>query len=339
MTKKQIIAVVLSAVMLLLSGYAAIRTNEILVRKTSRNRMQDLIEGETNKDILFVGTSHIMDGVIPVELWNEQGYTSYILCSEYNDMDRNVPMLKLAIQYTKPSLVVLDVDNYWDKSSEENTLNGYHEYGDAFPLTPEKISTTMELYSDKESRMEILFPILRYHDRWKDLSKGDFRKKGSYDYLKGYELSADVQEIELYENVPKENGVLLEDTYGVAAIEQFIDECRSREIEVLLVTIPFAADTEEQTYLQGIHKLAEKKQVTYLNLMEEGLVDEETDFRDEGHLNVYGAEKVTAYIGAYIKGHYDVPVRNKDAEYLQEWNAAYEEYQEEKADEISKTED
>ena len=340
MTKKRIIAVVLSVIMLFLSAYVAVRTNEILMRKTSRNRMQNLIEGETNKDILFVGTSHIMDGVIPAELWNAYGLNSYVLCGEYNDMDRNVPMLRLALQYTKPSLVVLDVDNYWEKSPAENTLNGYHEYADAFPLTPEKIKTTLALYPDKESRTEILFPILRYHDRWKDLSRGDFRKKGSDDYLKGYEFSADVQEVELYETVPKEEGILLEDAYGVTAIESFIDECRNRGIEVLLVTIPFSANAEEQAYLQGIHRLAEKKQVAYLNLIaEEGLVSGETDFRDEGHLNVFGAEKITEYIGAYIQKNYDVPVRNKEIDYLKEWDADYLDYQEHKENALSEMDD
>ena len=339
MTKKRIITGVLTVVMLFLSIYAAVRTNEILVRKTSRNRMQNLIEGETNKDILFVGTSHIMDGVIPAELWNEYGYTSYVLCGEYNDMDRNVPMLRLALQYTQPSLVVLDVDNYWEKSPAENTLNGYHEYADAFPLTPEKIKTTLELYPDRETRTEILFPILRYHDRWKDLSRGDFRKKGNADYLKGYEFSADVQEVELYETVSKESGVLLEDVYGVAAIEQFIEECRSRGIEVLLITIPFAANTEEQTYLQGIHKLAEEKQVAYVNLLTEGLVDGETDFRDDGHLNVFGASKVTAYLGEYIQENYKVPVRSEEAVYQAEWDADYREYEQHKQEALAEVDD
>lgn len=340
MIKKRVIAGILAVMMLLLSGYAAVRTNDILMRKTSRNRMQNLIKGETNKDILFVGTSHIMDGVIPVKLWDTYGYTSYILCGEYNDMDRNIPMLRLALQYTKPSLVVLDIENYWEKSPAENTLNGYHEYADAFPLNGEKIKTTMNLYQEKENRMEILFPILRYHDRWKDLSRGDFRKKGSDDYLKGYEFSADTQEIELYECVPTEGGVLLEDAYGVTAVEQFVDECHERGIEVLLVTIPFAANEDEQIYLQGLHKLAEQKGVRYLNLLtEKELVDGKTDFRDAGHLNVFGAEKVTEYIGAYIRENYNIPVRSGEADYQKEWDAHSAEYQEHKAEAIFKAKD
>lgn len=339
MIKKRIIAGTLSVALLLISVYTAVRVNDILMRKTSRNRMQGLIEGETNKDIFFVGTSHIMDGVIPAELWHQYGYTSYVLCSEYNDMDRNVPMLRLALQYAKPALVVLDIDNYWEKSPAENTLNGYHEYADAFPLTQEKLGTTLELYSDQETRSELLFPILRYHERWKDLSRGDFRKKGSDDYLKGYEFSTEVQKVELNEAVPKEQGILAEDAYGVAVIEAFIDECHERGIEVLLVTIPFAADTNEQVYLQGMHSLAEKKGIVYLNLLTvDGLVDGTTDFRDEGHLNVFGAQKVTEYLGRYIEENYAVPVRNEDAVYVQEWNADYEEYLEETTESISEIE-
>ena len=46
-TKKRIIAAVTVVIMLFLTLYAADLTNRTLMRKVSRDRMQDLIEGET----------------------------------------------------------------------------------------------------------------------------------------------------------------------------------------------------------------------------------------------------------------------------------------------------
>lgn len=328
-TKKRIIAAVTAVIMLFLTLYAADLTNRTLMRKASRDRMQDLIEGETNTDILFIGNSHIMDGVIPMELWKEYGYTSHLLCAEYNDMGRYPAMLELALQYTDPSLVVVDVDNYWEKSPDDKTLMGYHEFADAYPLTKTKIKTTLELYPDMERRREILFPFYLYHSRWNDLSRNDLKKSDTSNYLKGYEYTTESTPVEIPEIVPESEGVLLEDAYGLGALRRLIADCKEREIQVLLVTLPYAADVPEQQYLQGMHIFAEKNGVSYLNLIpEESLVDESADYSDAGHLNMHGAEKVTGFLGKYIGENYDIPVRSEEEPYRTEWNQNYEEYQE-----------
>lgn len=331
--KKRIIAAVTAVIMLVLTLCAADLTNRTLMRKASRDRMQDLIEGETNKDILFIGNSHIMDGVIPMELWKEFGYASYLLCAEYNDMERYPAMLELALQYTDPSLVIVDIDNYWEKSPDDKTLMGYHEFADAYPLTRTKIRTTLELYPDMERRREILFPFYLYHSRWNDLSRNDLKKSETSNYLKGYEYTTESTPVEIPELVPQSEGVLLEDAYGLGALQRLITDCEKRGIRVLLVTIPYAADVPEQQYLQGMHTFAQRNGVSYLNLIEqEALVDEGSDYREAGHLNVHGAEKVTGFLGNYIRENYDIPVRSEEEPYRTEWNENYEKYQEFKQD-------
>lgn len=325
--KKQIIAVVTAVIMLFLTVCVADLTNRTLMRKASRDRMQDLIEGETNKDILFIGNSHIMDGVIPMELWEEFGYTSYLLCAEYNDMERYPAMLELALQYTEPSLVVVDIDNYWEKSPDDKTLMGYHEFADAYPLTGTKIRTTLALYPDMERRREILFPFYLYHSRWNDLCRNDLKKSDTAAYLKGYEYATESNAVEISELVPASEGVLLKDAYGLEPLEKLIELCKERGIPVLLVTIPYVADVPEQQYLQGMHTFSERNQAAYLNLIEqETLVDEDTDYREEGHLNVHGAEKVTRFLGNYIRENYDIPDRSGEEPYRTEWNDNYEKY-------------
>ena len=59
--KKCVITAVITVVMAILTICGADWINQTLMRKASRDRMQDLIEAQTNKDILFVGNSHVMD--------------------------------------------------------------------------------------------------------------------------------------------------------------------------------------------------------------------------------------------------------------------------------------
>lgn len=327
--RKKILTVLFTVFAIVLTVCFAHKTNRVLMRKASWNRMWDLIEKETNKDILFVGTSHVMDAVVPMELWERYGYTSYVLCAEYNDMERNIPMLRLALQYTQPELVVLDIDNYWEKSPEEETLIGYHEFADVFPLTWVKYRTTCELYKEnKSARREILFPFLLYHNRWNDLSRNDFRDEVGEDFWRGYEFATDSVPVETTDPVSRSEAVLPPDAYGVGEIERFIAECKSRGIDVLLMTAPFAADTQEQQYLQAVYEIAERNGVPYVNMLENReIVDADTDYRDEGHLNFSGAVKVTDYIGNYFREHYEIADRRTDAAY-EVWQEDCEEYRE-----------
>ena len=54
--------------------------------------------------------------------------------------------------------------------------------------------------------------------------------------------------------------------------------------------------------------------------------DYASDLTDTSHCNRWGAEKVTSYVGAYLKENYDLPDRRGDAAYASAWDAAYERY-------------
>lgn len=338
--KKCVITAVITVIMAIFTICGADWINQTLMHKASRDRMQDLIEAQTNKDILFVGNSHVMDGVIPMDIWRDFGYTSYILCAEYNDMERYPAMLELALQYCSPSLVVIDVDNYWQKSEPEEVLMGYHEFADAFPLTKAKIQTTCELFEDEETRREIIFPFWLYHSRWNDLSKNDLKKSETSFYLKGYEFTTDTSMVEISQIIGSQEGELFKDAYGLEALKKVIQMCREQGIEVLLTTIPYIADVQEQEYLQGLHEFAREQQVGYVNLIEkEALVDESCDYREGGHLNLSGAQKVTAFLGGYIKDNYQVPVRSEEEKYRKNWEEARRDYLAYKSHQIREAEE
>ena len=56
-------------------------------------------------------------------------------------------------------------------------------------------------------------------------------------------------------------------------------------------------------------------------------IDWENDTRDKGdHLNFYGTQKATAYLGRYLKEHYSLPDHREDADYSK-WNDALARYE------------
>lgn len=302
--KKALRTCIIAVLLMVLTIVAFSRIQTILSRKVSINRYGDLIYNNPQPDILFVGTSHVMDAVIPIKLWEDTGIRSYILCAEYNDMKRNIAMCELALQYCNPKVIVLDIDKYWEKSNFEDAFVGFHEYTDGFPLNIQKIKSTASVYGKSSETMEILFPIIRYHDRWKDLRRSDYKNKYGDSYgMMGYEFSSHEEVIERYNHIDASQAILYEGTDD-REIERFILWCKERGIEVILTTVPYNASEDEQEALWGIEIIAQKYQVPYINMVSMyDLVDPSTDFKDEGHMNYLGAIKVTDYMRRYFVEH------------------------------------
>ena len=64
-------------------------------------------------------------------------------------------------------------------------------------------------------------------------------------------------------------------------------------------------------------------------------MDVKTDFADnkDGHLNIYGMEKVTDYIGDVLRNRYHL---NPDGRYEDEWREDIEQYRKVRDQEIAK---
>lgn len=312
----------------------ALKTNKVFEKKASRDNYYDFIHSSLNSDILFIGTSHIARAVNPMELWDRNGYTSYVLTAAGDGVKRNAAILEIALDYTKPKLVVLDADQYWLEDEQDHQVKNYHRFSDSFPLSITKIKTTFELYEDNTVRTELLLPWLVYHNRWDELEKLDFYPNSDSRCLKGYDYDAKIVKADLpKEPLKDDNAADSGEEESLREIEKFIQKCKADNIEVLLVTLPYSANNEQRSYGTKLSDIASKYGVNYINFNEafngqKLFVDENTDFSDRSHMNISGAKKMTEFLGAYISEHYDVPDRRIEKEYSDKWNEDYAAYYE-----------
>lgn len=334
--KKRIILfdIVIIATIALSIILLALKTNKVFEKKASRDNYYDFIHSSLNSDILFIGTSHIARAVNPMELWDRNGYTSYVLTAAGDGAKRNAAILEIALDYTKPKLVVLDADQYWLEDEQDHQVKNYHRFSDSFPLSITKIKTTFELYEDSTVRTELLFPWLVYHNRWDELEKLDFYSHSDSRCLKGYDYDAKIVKADLpKEPLKDDNAADLGEEESLREIDKFIQKCKADNIEVLLVTLPYSANIEQRLYGIKLSDIALKYGVNYINFNEvfngqKLFVDENTDFSDRSHMNISGAKKMTEFLGAYISEHYEVPDRRIEKEYSDKWNEDYAAYYE-----------
>lgn len=285
-------------------------------------------------DVLYFGTSHVVYGISPLEIWNEYGITSYNWGSPYCSLPSTYWKLRNVLDYETPQLVVVDC---YLATWIQKTYGVYrmHQAFDAFPLSYTKWMAVNDLmkdemayvgltYTDSE-RYGILFPLYSYHTRWGDLQKEDFVDE--FIDTKGYLFLLNVAEPDEISNT-SEKAEITEDMAGVIYLERIIEECQERDIPLLLTYLPFPIDETSKKESNMIQDIADKYGVNYINFTNLDIVNYKTDFADpSSHTNVSGQKKVSEYLGEYILGNYEIEDR-RDSAIASQWNAWYEEYKE-----------
>ena len=81
----------------------------VLERKESRNKFGPFFEQKENFDVLFLGNSHMVNGVFPMELWNQHGIAAYNIAGYGNTLPVSYWAMRNAFDYASPRLMVIDI--------------------------------------------------------------------------------------------------------------------------------------------------------------------------------------------------------------------------------------
>lgn len=253
--------------------------------------------------VLFVGDCEVYESFSPVTLFDEFGATSYIRGSAQQLMWQSYYLIHEMLQTQTPRAVVLSVCSlrYAEPQSEaynRMTLDGMR-------FGRDKLEAVRASLTAEESELSYYVPLLRYHDRLFELTEEDARYlfTGPELTYNGYLMRT---EIVPYTRLPAAPA-LREAAFGekpVEYLDRIVALCREKGIELILVKSPCLYPAWYEEWDAWLGDYAQKNGVAYINaipLMEEMDIDLNTDTYDGGiHLNVYGAEKYTRWLGAYL---------------------------------------
>jgi hypothetical protein len=296
-------------------------TSKIFERKYSYSKYYDFYNQEENFDVLFFGTSHMLDTVYPMELWRDYGIVSYNMANHSENICTNYWQLLNALDYTTPKVVVVDL--YAVDSDNKVNEKYLHNVMDAMPFSINKIRMAYDLL-EPDKRVEYIFDFSLYHSRWEELGKEDLNP--STGTQKGAELIEEVTVNIPPELIPKEQYDAT-DRLNKQYLQKIIDLCKEKDIDIILTYIPYSAPVGDQEVANWGYVIAARNDIPYLNfLYEEVDINYATDCSDESHhLNVSGARKVTDYLGRYLRDDYDITDHRNSDEYSF-WFEDYEEY-------------
>ncbi len=304
--------------------FILIKVTDIVESKRSQNKYKTFFEEADEYDVLFAGSSHIFCSIYPMEIYNDYGITSYDIASQGSRLPGTYHTIINALKYASPKLMVIDLYYIFADEKLDEESDSIHVTFDAFPLSYSKIVSIDDLIQSKEKKIEMLFPLAKYHSRWIELKKADFVE--GKNYYKGAEPRINLF-IEAKELNIVDKAILPTDyTVGMEYLEKIIEHCQSKGIEVLLTGIPYQISDEEKICYNYGYVLAKKYNINYLDLFEtKNIINYKVDMSDEGHLNQSGAFKISSYIGKYIMENYNIPDRRNDNLY-KHWIEDYENY-------------
>lgn len=290
---------------------------------TGRVKTAPFLEEVRQYDVLLFGTSHVVNGFLPMQLWEETGIRSYNLGIHGGSLAASYWAMRLATQKTRPQVAVLDVLN---AEEQENTmeLGLSHTALDPYPLSTTKLQAVLDLYADWNDRMELLLPLDIYHNRWKNLTLQSLLEPPQLTIQKGAEPLLSCKQVA---QPVFEAGLASEKTRAMGYLERFIRYCQDNDIIPVVTYIPYCyqGSEERQTYCNAALDLARSLGAMTLDIQQMQIMDPYSDWADGGgHLNASGARKATQVLGQWLRENVELPDGAQDPQ----WAADYEIYRE-----------
>ncbi|MCM1244414.1 MAG: hypothetical protein NC293_02080 [Roseburia sp.] len=310
------------------------------IEKTLYSEDADMEQAE----VALIGGSHALNGFNPSVIWRENRIKTYNFSFSGEPVYMTHYYLKELFKKRSYKLVVFDA--YYVGLKNQYFVRDYHVFdvlGKAH-WTVDKWNFIRECVAP-EMRDKYYLPLLNYHTRWSKIKKADFWRApnpaddfwlGSGYYFE--RRGGDPVSFEPWNAFAKPTPM---PEYSEKYLRKVIELVQSQGSQLLLVDLPHryndksAPDTwvdDEYSVYERTRQIAAEYGVPFLQfndsiMAEIGFVPEE-DMYNPGHMNVYGSEKVSRYLGNYICENYEVspvPEQVHDLwdDYLQKYEKAY----------------
>ena len=310
----------------------------LLVPKYMDNTKEGALIGEYyanagNNDVIFVGDCEVYENFSPITLWENYGITSYIRGSAQQLIWQSYYLMEETFRYETPKVMVFNVLSMkYDtpkSTGDQSQREAYNRMTlDGMRLSKSKWDSIMASMTQKERKWEAqysyLLPLLRYHDRWSQLTADDFTYWLRRDQVSdnGYLMQVGVKPLG-DEHVERP---LVDYSFGENSwyyLDKMVQLCKEKGTQLVLIKAPALSPVWWDQWDEQIESYAKENDLLYINMLdyqEEIGIDWQTDTYDTGlHLNVYGAEKASNWFGKILSEECGIPDRRNDAEISTLW--------------------
>lgn len=304
--KRRLLTALLSMVLIsvfLLAGLQRLLVPKYMGQVVEGAFIQEYYNETTDHDVIFLGDCEVYENISPVILFREFGITSYIRGSAQQMISQSYYLLEETLKRETPKVVVFNVSAMQQYEQTNETYNRMTL--DGMRWSSSKWNAILASAMEDEHMIEYLFPILRFHSRWNQLEEDDFRyyfRKNQVSH-NGYYMRADIRPAEDFPAVRR----LADYSFDERAweyLEKMRMLCQNKGITFILMKAPSLYPAWHEQWEEQIVSYAEEHSLTYVNCIDaidEIGIDFTHDTYDGGlHMNVYGAEKMSRYLGPVL---------------------------------------
>lgn len=252
-------------------------------------------EATNTIDAVFVGDSETWATFGPLQLYHEQGFTSYNLGTSGQWIGDSLSITKEFLKTQSPKILIFGANTLY-----EGTPNKNYELAEYLPL-------------------------FFYHEFYFSTTLG----KGKIDKNKGAYLSKTISPYEGNLDYMSQQTEIKSINESAMQILQSIKQlCDENGILMIMAAAPSAKNWTEGKHL-AIQQWCDENDVSFIDYNEQEkqqaiALDWSTDTRDKGdHVNITGSIKVCRDLGTYLNSLNLLPDHRSDSSY-QKWEEDYE---------------
>lgn len=294
-------------------------------------------ERENSLDAIYVGGSVCITSWAPYTAWNENGIASYPLGASNLYSFVVLPLVKEALLTQQPEVLLIDLRpfQYTDPDNTGILFEWCLGISNALRYTSlNRLNILNSAYryatnkSASDTWSSFMFDIVRYHVNWEALDSAMFTYAipgNTESSSKGFLL------VDKYQAIRKSDCSGILDSAPVSQLAEkdlleFLDYLKTKDQKSIFVVSPYVESESERRQYNYLANIIRDSGFDYLNFNDfykELGIDESQDFYDNNHMNIFGAEKYTKFLSAYLSENYDLPDRREDASYSG-WQKGYE---------------
>lgn len=266
-------------------------------------------------DVIFVGDCEVYANFSPMELYRQKGITAYIRGSSQQLIWQSYYVLEETFRYETPKVVVFNVNSmrYAEPISEAyNRLTI-----DNMKWSKEKVGIIKASMMEEENFWSYVFPILRYHSRFDELTAEDFAYlfKVRDNTWNGYQMHKEINPLGA---LPAKR-VQADYQFGDICydyLDRMLKLCEENGAEFILIKAPSVYPYWYDEYDAQIQDYADAHGLAFYNFLDyvdEIGIDYQVDTYDAGlHMNLTGATKLSAFFAEILAENHGVEDHRND---------------------------
>lgn len=287
--------------------------------------MKDIPADEV--DAAFFGASTVQTGISPMTLFGEHGIRAQVLASSTQSLFSNYLVMQEFLRTHSVRVILLDVSFLHIQPGQVD----FRLVADCLPFSFNKLVAVKNAgkSGNPYSRFSLILPIVTHHSRWKWLGRPGllpFGRKEHQNYYYGGNMQnryMQLPEIAVWRSfsgwTDTTEQVRKPDAYQYEYFLKIVRLCQEKNIPLILLRTPTMGTWTAEMH-NSAQEIASAEKLPFIDFhTRNAFSDSEYNFAmnnyDRNHPNRFGAEKISLYLGRYLRDNFELPDRRNDPKY------------------------